>query len=320
LPLCLVTGFLGSGKTSLLRHIVRRHANRRLAYLVNDFAAVDVDGRLLRDLGAQVISLPGGSIFCRCLTTTFLGTLRRLAASQRQEALEGVVIEASGMADPRAAGELLHEGGLEEAFRLAGVVTLVDPGSFHKLLRTLPVLRAQVEASDLLLVNKIDLHDEARLAATETALREIQPDAAIVRCSHGEAAVRLFEGAGQAMRVAAPLAGCRDPDYLSAVVRFARGRHLDEAAVVMLLERHADALLRVKGFLPTARGLLHLEWSVAGGVTLQAAPPRTRLGSLAIVARGAAGAELEALTGALEALAPYGSAAPRQGERSQTAD
>ena len=69
LPICLVVGFLGSGKTSFLQETARRWIDRKLLFLVNEFSAADIDGRRLQSLARPVLSLPGGSIFCHCLIT-----------------------------------------------------------------------------------------------------------------------------------------------------------------------------------------------------------------------------------------------------------
>jgi G3E family GTPase len=301
IPVILVTGFLGSGKTTFLRHLMQRQAGRRFVYLVNDFSAVDVDAQLLREASGDVLSIPGGSIFCRCLVTEFIGALRRIADGfdTAEAPVEGVVIEASGMANPRVAGELLQDTGLAARFRLAGVICLVDPGSLHKLLHTLPAVRAQIEAADLALVNKADLHDEATLARTEQALREIQPGLAIQRCTRADVAVQPFTGTSQALRIHGELAGCRDPDYLSATVRFRPGQRCEAAAVLACLNAEADMLLRAKGFVPTREGFVALEWSV-GNSALSPAPPGIRVGALAIITRGDESARLDRLVAALE--------------------
>ncbi|MCL1888415.1 MAG: hypothetical protein FWF96_06050, partial [Kiritimatiellaeota bacterium] len=96
IPLALVAGFLGSGKTTFLRRVSSRNDGRRLAFLVNDFAGVDVDAQLLSDLDGEIVSIPGGSIFCRCLATTFTNALKKIL--RVEPPVEGVIIEASGMA------------------------------------------------------------------------------------------------------------------------------------------------------------------------------------------------------------------------------
>ena len=155
IPLILVTGFLGCGKTTLLKRLVHRHRERRFLYLVNEFNPRDLDGALLQSEGAEVVAIPGGSIFCHCLVTDFMRHLT--AIHERFPDLEAVIIEASGMANPKAIEQLLAETRMADRFALRQVVTIVDPVSFPKLRHTLPNLRAQVEAADTVILNKQDL-------------------------------------------------------------------------------------------------------------------------------------------------------------------
>jgi len=126
IPLSLVTGFLGSGKTSLLQHVLATRGERRLAFVVNEFGAVDVDGRLLDVPAGSVVSVAGGSIFCRCKVGEFLDTLPRLV-EDADETLDGVLVEASGIADPRVAWRMFEETGLDARFELRSVLAVVDP-------------------------------------------------------------------------------------------------------------------------------------------------------------------------------------------------
>ena len=134
IPLVLITGFLGSGKTTWLKQIARDHQDRCFVYLVNDFAAVDVDSELVKQAGDHVLSVAGGSIFCKCLVTEFISVLKTIAAGRAgMDALpEAVVIEASGMADPRVIHTMLKETGLDQHFKVARIIALADPGTLHK--------------------------------------------------------------------------------------------------------------------------------------------------------------------------------------------
>lgn len=106
----------------------------------------------------QLVSIPGGSIFCHCLVGEFVRVLGEVAVVDPRP--EGVIVEASGIADPKVVVVgMLAETKLDAMFDLRRVVTVVDPGSFHKLIQTLPAITAQVEASDLVLINKTDLYD-----------------------------------------------------------------------------------------------------------------------------------------------------------------
>jgi G3E family GTPase len=180
-PVLLVTGFLGSGKTTLLRRLATEGSRRRL-FLVNEFSPIDVDGELMRVAGASpVMDIVGGSIFCRCKVTEFVEVLRRARGVIAEQAIEELVIEASGMADPRAMETLLRETGLANDYRLVRVVTVVDPGRFLKLVGMVPVVEAQIQAADVVLLNKVDLYSEALMAEAEAVLRRSAPTVPVVR-------------------------------------------------------------------------------------------------------------------------------------------
>jgi len=300
IPLALVAGFLGSGKTTFLRHISARNDGRRLAFLVNDFAAIDVDAQILSDLDGEIVSIPGGSIFCRCLATTFINTLTRIASMPSP--VDGVVIEASGMADPRSLADMLRDSRLDERYDLATVVSLVDPGTFRKLLATLPAMRTQVECADVVLLNKIDAFDEGTLQDTEDAIRSVRDDVPVVRCIRGDAPVRFFRGTSNALAVHGDPTPCRDASFLSATFRFRAPRNV--GTVAEILNRHGRILWRAKGFVPTETGLIEMHWTMrAGGccghLDLQPATTSAARPALVLIARGNAEEELGQLVEAL---------------------
>ncbi len=307
-PLALVTGFLGSGKTTFLRHLSADHAGRRLGFVVNDFAAADIDAQALSDLQGEVVSLPGGSVFCRCLARPFTDLLRDLAG--RTPTLEGVVLEASGMADPRAVADLLCESRLDRLYRLSAVVALATPETIHKLLAVLPAVRSQIETADVVLLNKTDLLDEAAVARAEGCIRGVRGDVPILRCVQARASIRLFEGRSDAVRIHVPPAACRDESFCSATVWLDAGRPVDPAAVCELIAEHSDSLWRAKGFLPASPGLVELQWSLGQRqptLTHHPAPratARTARPALALIARGDAVDALDRLAAALKALSP----------------
>lgn len=139
IPVVLVTGFLGSGKTTLLRRIAALHPDRRMVFLVNEFADVDVDGADLQQSGTPTHSVIGGSLFCECKAGDFIRVLQEeVLPYHLQAALELLVIETSGTADPEAIGELMSLHGLADHFVLCRITTVVAPKTFARLLNNLP--------------------------------------------------------------------------------------------------------------------------------------------------------------------------------------
>ena len=242
IPICLVTGFLGAGKTTFLKNHIRRTADRRFVYIVNDFSAIDVDGRLIGELDADVISVAGGSIFCRCVVTDFIKTLK--SVQMEYDGIEGVIIEASGIASPGVISTLLSETGLDRVFSLRSVIGLVDPGSVNKLIDTLPAITDQIRSSDILLINKSDIYDSDALDAVEESLREINSTALIVRTQFSGSELDPFDPKNHD-ELTGEYAQCRDPHFASFSI-YPRD-DMTAADVSTLIEKHIKSIYRLKG-------------------------------------------------------------------------
>ncbi len=284
IPLCLVTGFLGSGKTAFLKQIAARHAAEKVVYLVNEFSPRDVDGLLLAEVEDDVVAIPGGSIFCRCLVTQFISHLKAIPErfGGGDEPLQGVVIEASGVADPMVIERMLAETGLDEVYELATIVAVIDPGSLPKLVRTLPNIHAQVAAADVVLLNKIDQFDAGEVAKAERMAREINADAPIVRTIKCGADVEIFAG-GRVRGLEGEYALCADANFARFSVTF--DRPVDIAALARELEGLRAAIYRAKGYVPVRDGVAHVDMSAAE-LSIEPAPDADPATGLAIVARG----------------------------------
>ena len=277
-PIWLVVGFLGAGKTTLLRRLVHHANGRGLLFIVNEFSAVDVDAGLVEREGGTALAVAGGSIFCRCLVTEFISTLSRVSEGipmRTGEILQpqGVVIEASGMADPRSMKRLLQESGLDTRFHVAGVTTVVDPGILMKLLLVLPNIRGQIESADLILLNKTDLHAPETIAKVQEKIALINPIARIVRCTHGNVSPDIILADGLAARIEqmdTAFGLCKDPNFEREVVTF--DAPVTTASLKALFADAGDGLYRAKGSIRTTEGWLYLDWS-AGRLTLEPCPP-----------------------------------------------
>ena len=283
IPLSLITGFLGSGKTTFLRRVIERYRGRRLAYLVNEFSSVDVDGRLLASEGEQIICLPGGSIFCKCLVTSFIRQLRDIAElrDRPDEPLEGLVVEASGIADPRVVGRMLEETRLDQLYRLTSVISVVDPGSFLALRETLPNITAQIEASHLAIVNKADLFDEDRLMLVEAALREINPQIDTVRAEFCAVDLNLFDGRAS-RSIDGQYAPCADLHYARVALRAENAVDIDR--LLGRLRGASAEIYRAKGFVYTGSKTLYIDVSAAE-TCIRAAPEGEECTELALIVK-----------------------------------
>lgn len=304
IPLALVTGFLGSGKTTYLRHLIAQYRDRRLVYLVNEFSPADVDGHLIESEDKDVYALPGGSIFCTCLVTEFIKALTTIPERFGSETgpVEGVIIEASGVANPKVIEKMLAETRLDQLYALATIVSVVDPATFPVLLQTLPNITAQVESSDVVLLNKTDAFGEPEILDTESKMRDINPAAEIIRTSYCTVDLDLFS-AHPARGLHGEYAACADPNYARFAVHTERS--LDLRSVKELVKKYSDVLYRLKGFAETAEGVHYLDYTPAAFTATPAPsePPR-RGAELVLIVRGDAYEQGRALAAALKAGAP----------------
>jgi G3E family GTPase len=167
----LVSGFLGSGKTTLINRLLAEPHGRRLAVLVNDFGAINIDAALVRSRDSETISLANG---CACCTLAGGLTRALIDLAQLQNPPESILLEASGVAEPHG---ILQVALANPALRLDGVLTLVDAETIQRQMQD-PSLRSTIErqlgAADVLVLNKIDL-----VSASERAQLRVWLDAQV---------------------------------------------------------------------------------------------------------------------------------------------
>lgn len=285
IPVCLVTGFLGSGKTTLLSKIVQRYRERKFVYLVNEFSPIDIDGQRLAIPPEQLVSIAGGSIFCRCLVGDFVRALQAIEThfGTSAQAPEGVIIEGSGVADPNVIQQLLHETKLDHRYGLQQIVTLVEPGSFLKLIHTLPNIIRQVESSALVLINKTDLYEPAFVEQTEQQVRRINPRAEIIPTTFCDLDFDPFAPRAQT-EMAGDYALCRDPNY--STVSVIHDTPLDWGRLKAEIEAIPGTVYRVKGFVLTPSGALDVDF--ASGHWNEKPLPHLAHTELVLIVEGAA--------------------------------
>jgi G3E family GTPase len=159
----LITGFLGSGKTTFLNRIIRGFPpDRKLMVLMNEFGEIGIDGRLVEGDDLDLLEISKGSIFCVCVKTDFIRGLARIAAEVQPDVL---VIEATGVADPSDLERDLRLPLFRDRFRFKERVCIVDAENFIDAYDTFTSVEKQIESATLFVINKID---RVGAAAVET--------------------------------------------------------------------------------------------------------------------------------------------------------
>lgn len=263
IPVTILGGFLGAGKTTALNGLLRR-AMRRIAVLVNDFGAVNVDAALIAARDGGMVALTNGCVCC-ALGPDLGDSLAQLVALDPPP--EQIVIEASGVSDPWRIAQLVR---LESGVALDAVLVLADASRFVALLSDrwlTDTLERQVARADVILLTHHDIATPESVAATQDALRRLRPDVPIATLpAEGLPALLL------ALHPEAPsrfTADTPEPHGFRSVLWTPVG--LDRAGLLAALDALPDSVLRAKGFC-RLDGVWHLVQRAGRRVTVEPWP------------------------------------------------
>jgi len=291
---CLVvSGFLGSGKTTLVRRLLEhgQASGVRTAVVSNEFGDLGIDEALLAPGAGDYVELAGGCVCCR-LSDDLLRTLDDLWQRSRPER---VIVETSGLALPYDTLLNFWRDPVREWAQGEIAVVVVSAEQVAAGRELSGTFEDQVCSADLLLLSKTDLVTAGDVARIEARLRAMQPDVEIVRAPHGEADPRIFFPPD----VKDPLRGKPQPpdsvrdhghqhrhdEFESTELRFSPGTPVSK----VVAELRARGALRAKGFVATAEGPRVVQ-GVAGRIEIgvpSSPPPEALLGRVVVIERRA---------------------------------
>ncbi len=193
-PITLLTGFLGAGKTTLLNHILHADHGLRIAVLVNDFGAINIDAQLIVGVeGDDVVNLANGCICCSIRGDLLREVLRLL---DRDDPPDYIIIEPSGVSDPVSVAQTFLLPELRPVLRLDSIIAVVDAEQFQNLQGDDAYLAyEQLITADIIVINKIDLVTSEQLEALKR--RWTYPRARIIETTYGRVPLELVLGVGR---------------------------------------------------------------------------------------------------------------------------
>ncbi|MGH7179976.1 MAG: CobW family GTP-binding protein, partial [Tepidisphaeraceae bacterium] len=168
-PVTILTGFLGAGKTTLLNRILNGSHGLRVAVLVNDFGSINIDADLVVGVESDVISLANGCVCCSIRDDLIEAVTNVLA---RPEKPEYVLLEASGVADPKGIMVTFTDAGFRERIRLDSITCVLDAEQVFEAPEQMELKLWQIACADMLVLNKIDLVKPDQIAKIKAWLDE----------------------------------------------------------------------------------------------------------------------------------------------------
>lgn len=207
IPVGVLVGFLGSGKTTLLNHLLSQNHGQRIAVVVNDFGAVNVDASLVRHTTERLITMQNGCICCT-LREDLLQFLQELSGLD----LDYILIESTGIGEPLPIAQTFYMADLPEKVRLDAIISVVDSEAFWTIWEEVgeaedqfgnaveeplaPLLVDQIEFADIILLNKADRLGQDELGDLENFVRKLNPSARIYHSAHGVIEAEKLIGTG----------------------------------------------------------------------------------------------------------------------------
>jgi G3E family GTPase len=193
LPVTIITGFLGSGKTTLLNHILTNQKGLKTAVLVNEFGEIGIDNELIVSTGENMVELNNGCICCT-INNDLVDAVYKVL--ERQENIDYLVVETTGLADPLPVALTFLGTELRDLTRLDSIVTLVDAANYSLDLFNSQAAHSQIAYGDVIVLNKTDLVDEADLDSLEIKIRDIKEGARILRTTNSQVPLPLILSVG----------------------------------------------------------------------------------------------------------------------------
>jgi len=185
IPFYILTGFLGSGKTSVINSLIAQFKDRKIGLILNDFGSINIDSALVQG-STDIVStksLSGGQIFCSCLSGSFIKSVVEMSKLD----VDVILVEASGLAKPvpllEIASIILDQG--KGSLAYGGMVCIVDAERYPILSQSLKTIEEQVVFSDWFIINKCDLVSEESLTATISSIEALKPHAPMFTTTFG---------------------------------------------------------------------------------------------------------------------------------------
>ena len=279
-PIVIITGYLGSGKTTLMQNILKQE-KRKIALIVNDMGSINIDASILNKTGNRVtqiemVEMQNGCICCT-LRDEFMAEIERLSADK---SIEAIFVEASGISEPSSiAGAFLNYEEMAENTRvyLKTVVSVVDVDRIYReFLHNLTsdedaedgdvinLIMDQIEFCNLMILNKTDLLTKSQIEEVKSGLRGLQQEAEMIECVNGEVDLETilnrgdfdFDEVEAYSAVQRALNNCEHDDEKACVDEygissfvFEEKKPFNRVAFNKLIEDYPEVLIRTKGYI-----------------------------------------------------------------------
>ncbi len=250
IPFHIISGFLGSGKTTFLKRIIDKYSDEyKIGIIQNEFAPANIDGAELKKSGKDfnLLEINNGSVFCVCLLGDFVRSLEKFIDEIQPEIL---IIEASGLSDTTSVAEVISSGSLSEKIYLASNWCIVDAQNFGKVGLMKQRVFHQIRMADFVVVNKTDLL-ETGTEIINAEIKRINPFAKIMEASFCNISFDLGNNAVNKFYFG-EMKSLPRPSVNSMVIK--SGKKISRSSIELFLSVWTSKAYRIKGFVNLKEG------------------------------------------------------------------
>jgi G3E family GTPase len=193
IPVTIVTGALGAGKTTFVNYVLTAEHGLRVGVIVNEYGAVGIDGALMMTTKERMIELPNGCVCCT-VRGDLLEAAKELIATGK---IDYLMVETSGLAEAIPVAQTFNVPPLVDEAELDSIICVIDAEYFEDNMKRNKTALEQLQCADIVLLNKVDLVDKKKVEAVKKEVKKYIPDAMIIETEKGRANLKLLLGVGK---------------------------------------------------------------------------------------------------------------------------
>jgi G3E family GTPase len=188
IPITIFTGFLGSGKTTILKKLIAENPEKKFGLIVNEFGEIGIDGQILYESGQEMIEISNGCMCC-IVRTDLYDTVEKLIATNK---VDYILIEASGLAEAKPIAETFVMNDLGGKVRLDAIICTVDVDNYNLTTEIYNLALEQLQYCDIAVINKISSTNKSKVKVIENFIHQANPAASILTNEDNNLSTKLL--------------------------------------------------------------------------------------------------------------------------------
>ena len=246
ISLYLLSGFLGSGKTTFLTNVLKNLSDEKVGVIMNEFGRIGIDGTIIKKPGMQLVEINRGSIFCSCLKLSFAAAMIEMS----EHPIKYLFVESSGLADPSNIGEVMEavQSVKGDVYEYKGNICLVDGLYFLDQLEHLETVEKQIKQCHLAIISKVDLISQGTLEKIKRKILEINNSVIIRTANFGKLDYDFLNEDLVGDQIQEAAASSNTPENKPKTIGLSYEGQLEKEELTKFLKDVSEHCYRIKGF------------------------------------------------------------------------